>query len=65
MNHVVANNPWKHRVEGAIYQAFAIMLGIFIILPIVYAFLISCMPANEILRRPPKFIPKQDRKSVV
>lgn len=58
MNHVVANNPWKHRVEGAIYQAFAIMLGIFIILPIVYAFLISCMPANEILRRPPKFIPK-------
>lgn len=40
-----------------LFQAFAIALGIFIILPIIYAALISFMPANQIMRRPPRFIP--------
>ncbi|QQO08454.1 carbohydrate ABC transporter permease [Breznakiella homolactica] len=46
------------QTKSVLYQAFAIFLGCVIILPIIYALLISFMPANQILRRPPTFIPK-------
>jgi ABC-type sugar transport system, permease component len=48
----------KKRSLSVLYQVFAIALGVFIILPIIYAVLISFMPANQIMSRPPKFIPR-------
>ncbi len=48
----------RNTVLSVVYQIFCIALGIFIILPIIYALLISLMPAKQILRRPPTFIPK-------
>lgn len=41
-----------------LFQVCATAIGVFVVLPIVYATLISFMPPNEILRRPPKFIPE-------
>lgn len=41
------------------HQTLAILLGLVIIAPIIYALLISFMPANQILKRPPTFIPKK------
>lgn len=45
-------------MSSFLYQAMAILLGLVIILPIIYATLISFMPANEIMRKPPRFIPQ-------
>ncbi|MGN0831318.1 MAG: carbohydrate ABC transporter permease [Candidatus Ornithospirochaeta sp.] len=42
-----------------VHQTLAILLGLVIIAPIIYALLISFMPANQILKRPPTFIPKK------
>lgn len=42
-----------------VHQILAILLGLVIIAPIIYALLISFMPANQILKRPPTFIPKK------
>lgn len=36
----------------------AILVGLVVILPIIYCALISFMPANQILQRPPRLIPK-------
>lgn len=47
----------KKNTLNILFQAFAIVLGVFIVLPIIYAALISFMPANQIMRRPPRFIP--------
>jgi sn-glycerol 3-phosphate transport system permease protein len=49
----------KRKIFNIFYQVLAITLGLFVILPIIYAALISFMPANQILRRPPTFIPKK------
>jgi sn-glycerol 3-phosphate transport system permease protein len=46
------------RAKNIMYQFFALLLGCIILLPILYAFFISFMPANQILRRPPSFIPR-------
>ena len=54
------NNPrLTKQARSVFYQAFALLLGCIIILPIIYALLISFMPASQILRRPPTFIPKK------
>ena len=42
-----------------VHQILAILLGLVIIAPIIYALLISFMPANQILKIPPTFIPKK------
>ena len=42
-----------------VHQTLAILLGLVIIAPIIYALLISFMPAKQILKRPPTFIPKK------
>jgi hypothetical protein len=44
--------------KNIVYQLFALILACVIILPIIYAFFISFMPASQILRRPPVFIPR-------
>lgn len=45
-------------IKSILFQLFALTLGLIIIAPIIYALLISLMPADQILSRPPKFIPK-------
>lgn len=40
-----------------LYQLFAVLIGLVIALPILYALSISFMPSKEILRIPPKLIP--------
>lgn len=49
----------RNQILSTIHQLLAILLGLVIICPIIYALLISFMPANQILKRPPTFIPKQ------
>lgn len=44
-------------LRGALFQGFAIFIGLLIISPIIYALLISLMPGRQILSRPPKLIP--------
>jgi sn-glycerol 3-phosphate transport system permease protein len=44
--------------KSTAYQLFALILAWVIILPVVYALFISFMPAGQILRRPPVFIPR-------
>lgn len=48
----------RHQRLSILHQIFALALGLVIIAPIIYALLISFMPANEILRRPPRLIPQ-------
>lgn len=48
----------RNQLQSALFQAFAILIGLVICLPIIYALLISFMPASQILKRPPTFIPK-------
>lgn len=47
------------RSRSVLYQAFALAIGVVIILPIIYAALISFMPSSEILTIPPKLIPSR------
>ena len=49
----------RNQILSTIHQLLAILLGLVIICPIIYALLISFMPANQILKRPPTFIPRQ------
>lgn len=51
------SNKSKKQITSVLYQAMAIIIGLVVIIPIIYAFFLSFMPANEIMRRPPKFIP--------
>lgn len=46
------------KARNVLYQAMAVAIGVVIIIPIIYAFFISFMPANEIMRMPPKFLPE-------
>lgn len=48
----------KKAVKSALFQAFAMLLGLLIVAPIIYAIFISVMPADQILSRPPTIIPK-------
>ncbi|MEG0752800.1 MAG: carbohydrate ABC transporter permease [Angelakisella sp.] len=48
----------KKNINSALFQTFCVVIGLIIILPIIYALLISFMPASQILRRPPTFIPE-------
>lgn len=45
--------------KSALYQLFALAIGVVIILPIIYAALISFMPSSEILSIPPNLIPSR------
>jgi len=45
------------RTRGILYQVFAIVLGLIVIAPIIYAVFISLMTPGQILSVPPKFIP--------
>ena len=45
---------WK----PVLFQIFAVVLGLLIISPIIYALFISVMPADQILSNPPKIIPR-------
>ena len=45
--------------KSALYQLFALAIGVVIILPIIYAALISSMPSSEILSIPPNLIPSR------
>ena len=56
---MIQNRKLRKKVGSVAFQVFAILLGLVIALPIVYAFLISFMPGNQILKRPPTFIPKK------
>lgn len=49
----------KKNIINILYQIFALALGVVIITPIIYAALISFMPADQILSRPPSFIPRK------
>ncbi len=51
--------PRKKALDSILYQVFALSLGLVIITPIIYAALISFMPADQILSRPPSFIPRK------
>lgn len=51
-------NKRKKVVKNVLFQIFAVIVGIVIILPIIYAFFISIMPSNQILSNPPKLIPR-------
>lgn len=53
------NKQLRNNLKSASFQAFAIIVGLIIILPIIYAFLISFMPSNQILKRPPTLIPQK------
>lgn len=44
--------------KNVLFQIFAVIVGIVIISPIIYAFFISIMPSNQILSNPPKLIPR-------
>ena len=46
------------KTRNVLYQAMAVAIGVVIIIPIIYALFISFMPANEIMRMPPKFLPE-------
>lgn len=52
-------NAAKRRIADFLYQFCALSLGLVIIIPILYAALISFMPADQILTRPPTFIPRK------
>lgn len=45
------------KLQSVLFQIFAVVLGFIIIFPIIYAFFISIMPADQILSKPPKLIP--------
>lgn len=51
-------NKRKKVVKNVLFQIFAVIVGIVIISPIIYAFFISVMPSNQILSNPPKLIPR-------
>lgn len=51
-------NKKKKVVKNVLFQIFAVIVGIVIISPIIYAFFISIMPSNQILSNPPKLIPR-------
>lgn len=51
--------PNRRQVASFAYQAVAIIIGLIVVSPIIYAALISFMPASQILRRPPTFIPEK------
>lgn len=51
-------NKRKKVVKKVLFQIFAVIVGIVIISPIIYAFFISIMPSNQILSNPPKLIPR-------
>lgn len=51
-------NKRKKVVKNVLFQIFAVIVGIIIISPIIYAFFISIMPSNQILSNPPKLIPR-------
>jgi sn-glycerol 3-phosphate transport system permease protein len=55
---MIGNRHTIKLTRNFLYQVFALALGIVILFPILYAFFISFMPANQILRRPPSFFPK-------
>lgn len=48
----------RKNTTSILYQTMAILVGLVVILPIIYCALISFMPANQILQRPPRLIPK-------
>lgn len=52
------NGKTKKTISSVLFQVFCIMVGLVIICPILYAFFISFMSSNQILRRPPTFIPE-------
>ena len=51
-------NKRKKVVKNVLFQIFAVIVGIVIISPIIYAFFISIMPSNQILSNPPKLLPR-------
>lgn len=55
-------DPVKDRrvklMKSIAFQTFAVLLGLLVISPIIYAFFISVMPSNQILSNPPTIIPK-------
>ena len=51
-------NKRKKVVKNVLFQIFAVIVGIVIISPIIYAFFISIMPSNQILSNQPKLIPR-------
>lgn len=52
------NDRRSKKIKSALYQVFAIVVGLIIISPIIYAIFISVMPADQILSKPPTIIPK-------
>lgn len=47
------------QAKNIAFQTFAVLLGLLIISPIIYALFISIMPSNQILSNPPKLIPRK------
>lgn len=55
-------NPEKEKqlkkFKSVLFQLFAVLIGLVIIAPIIYALFISVMPADQILSKTPKIIPR-------
>ncbi len=49
----------RNTVKSFLYQTMAIIIGLIIIIPVIYAALISFMEPSQIMSRPPKFIPRR------
>lgn len=47
------------QAKNIAFQTFAVLLGLLIISPIIYALFISIMPSNQISSNPPKLIPRK------
>lgn len=50
---------FTRKTKSALHQIAAIALGLVVILPIIYALLISFTPASQILAQPPRYIPRE------
>lgn len=48
----------RKKVLKVLFQVFAIIIGLIILFPVIYAIFISFMPADQILSNPPKLIPR-------
>lgn len=46
------------QLKSILFQVFAVLVGLVIIFPIIYALFISVMPADQILSTPPKILPR-------
>lgn len=59
INNIQDKIAFNKNIKSMLFQIFALALGIIIVTPIIYAFLISFMPSSDIFRIPPKILPSK------